>query len=251
MTILTSPTGLMTEQAHCLESGLVHRVRRGTSALSKRASILTGEMKKMRSRIVIALLLGLICLSQHTNAASRATGPSQAQRPAAAPDVDRTIRLEIVVNAPAEKVWRAWTTRAGIKSFFAPDCDIDLRVLGKYDILFAPSASPGLRGAEGNVILAIQEGKMLSFTWDAPPNFPDIRKQRTSVVIRLVSLSENKTKLVFRQTGWGEGDDWTKVHDYFVAAWGEVVLPYLKHSLEVGPIDWKNPPQKLEKAVHA
>ncbi len=201
----------------------------------------------MRIRIAITLLLALTCLCQNIDAATR---PSDA-RPqlAAAKDLDRTIRLEILLNAPAEKVWRAWTTREGIRSFFAPDCNIDLRVLGKYDILFAPSAPPGLRGAEGNLILAIQEGKMLSFTWDAPPNFPDIRKQRTSVVIRLVRLDQNRTKLVFRQTGWGEGEDWNKVHDYFVAAWGEVVLPLLKHSLEVGPIDWKNPPQRLEKAV--
>lgn len=203
----------------------------------------------MKTRIAVTLLLGMTCLGQDINAAAPAPGSWQRQVSATAPDVDRAIKLEIVVNASPEKVWRAWTTREGIKSFFAPDCDIDLRVLGKYDILFAPSAPPGLRGAEGNLILAIQEGKMLSFTWDAPPNFPDIRKQRTSVVIRIVRLDQNRTRLVFRQTGWGEGDDWTRVHDYFVAAWGEVVLPYLKHSLEVGPIDWKNPPQKLERAV--
>lgn len=40
-----------------------------------------------------------------------------------------------------------------------------------------------------------------------------------------------------------------KVYHYFLSAWGEFVLPFLKHSLEAGPIDWNNPPQKLEKAV--
>ncbi|HUE83033.1 MAG TPA: SRPBCC domain-containing protein [Pyrinomonadaceae bacterium] len=162
--------------------------------------------------------------------------------------VDRTIKLEIVVDASVEKVWRAWTTQEGIRSFFAPDCDIDLRVLGKYDILFAPTAPPGLRGAEGNLILAIQEGKMLSFTWDAPPAIPDIRKQRTSVVIRFAQLEPNKTKVSLTQSGWGEGAEWNKAYYYFIQAWGDVVLPFLKYSLEVGPIDWKNPPRQLEKA---
>jgi hypothetical protein len=92
---------------------------------------------------------------------------------------------------------------------------------------------------------------MLSFTWDAPPNFPEIRKQRTSVVVRLVRLDQNKTRLLFSQSGWGEGEDWNKVRDYFVSAWGDVVLPYLKYSLEIGPIDWKNPPQKLKKATRS
>jgi uncharacterized protein YndB with AHSA1/START domain len=203
----------------------------------------------MKTRIAITLLLGLICFNQSTTAGTRNSASRHGRFSADTPDIDRTIKLEIVVNAPAEKVWRAWTTRDGIKSFFAPDCDIDLRVLGKYDILFVPSAPVGKRGAEGNLVLAIQEGKMLSFTWDAPPTFPDIRKQRTSVVIRLMQLEQNKTKVFFTQSGWGEGEQWNKVHDYFVKAWGEIVLPYLKHSLEVGPIDWKNPPEKLEKAV--
>lgn len=202
----------------------------------------------IRIRTTITLLLCLTWLSQGANALARPIGFRSSQVPSAV-DVDRTIKLEIVIKAPAEKVWWAWTTRDGIRSFFAPDCDIDLRVLGKYEIWFAPSAPAGRRGAEGNLILAIQEGKMLSFTWDAPPTFPEIRKQRTSVVIALVRLDQNTTRLVFRQTGWGEGEDWTKVHDYFVSAWGDVVLPYLKHSLEVGPIDWKNPPQVLKKAT--
>jgi len=55
---------------------------------------------------------------------------------------------------------------------------------------------------------------------------------------------------MFTQSGWGEGDEWGKVYDYFIVAWGEAVLPFLKHSLEVGPIDWKNPPRKLVKATH-
>lgn len=202
----------------------------------------------IRIRTTITLLLGLICLAQGTAGLARPT-TSRSSQTASVGDVDRTIKLEIVIKAPAEKVWWAWTTREGIKSFFAPDCNIELRVLGKYEILFAPSAPAGLRGAEGNLVLAIQEGKMLSFTWDAPPSFPEIRKQRTSVVITLVRLDQNTTRLVFRHTGWGQGEDWTKVHDYFVGAWGEVVLPYLKHSLEVGPIDLKNPPKALPKAT--
>jgi uncharacterized protein YndB with AHSA1/START domain len=202
----------------------------------------------IRSRTTITLLLCLIWLGLGTDGLA---GPVafQSSQTSSAGDVDRTIRLEIIIKAPAERVWWAWTTREGIKSFFAPNCDIDLRVLGRYEILFAPSAPAGLRGAEGNLVLAIEEGKMLSFTWDAPPNFPEIRKQRTSVVITLVRLNQNMTRLVFRHTGWGQGEDWTKAHDYFVGAWGDVVLPYLKHSLEVGPIDWKNPPKALPKAT--
>lgn len=187
-------------------------------------------------RLVVAIVAFSVVLSFQSAQTSRAAG-------------ERSIKLEIVVNAPVEKVWHAWTTRAGIQSFFAPDCNIDLRVLGKYEMLFAPQAPAGLRGAEDNLILAIQEGKMLAFTWDAPPKFPDIRKQRTSVVVRFTRLNQNTTKVTLTHSGWGEGEEWDKVYDYFIAAWGDVVLPFLKHSLETAPIDWKNPPQNLAKAT--
>jgi uncharacterized protein YndB with AHSA1/START domain len=192
-------------------------------------------------KLTFAALVSLTCLTL--------TATASQLRSSAEIDADQAIKLEIILDAPVNRVWQAWTTRDGIKSFFAPDCDIDLRVLGKYDILFAPTAPVGLRGAEGNILLAIQEGKMLSFTWDAPPTFPEIRKQRTSVVIRLVPITGNRTKLIFRQTGWGEGEEWKKAHDYFVTAWGDVVLPFLKYSLEVGPINWQNPPSGLRKAI--
>ena len=203
----------------------------------------------MRTRKVSSLVLSVALAFQLAGPPSIMADGRSAKVEAAKPHKDRSIKLEIVVNAAVEKVWQAWTTRDGIRSFFAPGCDIDVRVLGKYDILFAPTAPAGLRGAEDNLILAIQEGKMLSFTWDAPPDFPDIRKQRTSVVLRFAQIDKNKTKLSLTHSGWGEGDDWNKVYAYFIVAWGEVVLPFLKHSLEIGPIDWKNPPQKLEKAT--
>ncbi|MGH9956569.1 MAG: SRPBCC family protein [Pyrinomonadaceae bacterium] len=203
-------------------------------------------MKTRVANLMLVTLMIAASLAQPSTAI--ATSSTRRTAVTARTPSDRAVRFEIVLNAPVERVWDAWTTRDGIKSFFAPDCDIDVRVLGKYNILFDPSAPAGLRGAEGNLILAIQEGKLFSFTWDAPPNFPSIRQQRTSVVIRLAQLGRNKTKLSFTQSGWGEGDEWNKVYDYFVMAWGDVVLPFLKHSLETGPIDWENPPQKLPKA---
>jgi uncharacterized protein YndB with AHSA1/START domain len=203
----------------------------------------------MKTRIANLLLVALMILAPLMQLSFATETRNTQQEPVTAKEqAEKAIKLEIVLNAPVEKVWKAWTTREGIKAFFAPDCDIDLRVLGKYDILFNPGAPVGLRGAENNLILAIQEGKLLSFTWDAPPIFPNIRKQRTSVVIRLTQLDPNKTKLSLTQSGWGDGEEWSKAYDYFLIAWGEVVLPFLKHSLDSGPIDWKNLPRNLTKA---
>lgn len=52
----------------------------------------------------------------------------------------RILTTAFEVNAPIEKAWDAWTTPEGIKTFFAPDCKVDLRVDGAYEIYFFPEA---------------------------------------------------------------------------------------------------------------
>lgn len=161
---------------------------------------------------------------------------------------ERSIDLYIDINAPVEEVWRQWTTSEGIRNFFAPASKLELRPLGSFDIYFAPDLPAGQRGAEGNFFLAIQENEMLTFTWDAPIDWPQIREQRTFVTLRFKRLSPSKTRLTFSQSGWGIGPDWDAVFSYFDAAWSKVVLPNLKYSLEVGPVDRTKSPKGLPPA---
>lgn len=158
-----------------------------------------------------------------------------------AQDVDRVIRGEVVVHATVDAVWDAWTTEEGIKTFFAPDCNVDLRVDGWYEIFFDPDAPPGRKGGEGMRILALQPKKMLSFTWNAPPDLTNVRKQRTHVVIRFQQLANGRTRVNLTHDGWGEGEEWDRAFTYFSRAWNEIVLPRLKRRFAAGPIDWKNP----------
>jgi len=148
--------------------------------------------------------------------------------PAAPQTPERAVTAEVTVNVPVAEVWKAWTTEEGIKSFFAPGCKIDLRVSGAYEMHFAPDAPAGQRGGDGNVILAIQPLKMLSFTWNAPPSLPNVRQQHTSVVLRFKDLGNNTTKITLSETGWGEGEEWDKAFEYFSHAWQDVVFKRLK-----------------------
>src|SRR5215212_1942945 len=83
---------------------------------------------------------------------------------------ERAIDLDVLVPAKVDAVWRAWTTSAGIKTFFAPDARVELAVDGPFEIYINPYAKPGLKGADDMRILAFQEQKMLTFTWNAPPS---------------------------------------------------------------------------------
>lgn len=168
----------------------------------------------------------------------------------AQPQVEKSIRLFIDINSPVDSVWNRWTSPDNIRKFFAPASEVEFKALGKFNIFFTPNKAQGLKGAEDNFFLAIQEKQMLSFTWDAPPNWPEIRKQRTSVVVRFIKTTDTTTQVTLTQSGWGTGNDWDEVYDYFVSAWGGAVLPFLKYSLEIAPINWSDFPNKLPKGVH-
>jgi len=129
---------------------------------------------------------------------------------AAAPE--RMIEKQGVVKAPIADVWKAWTTREGIRSFFAPDANVDLRPGGLYEMYMNPFAEPGMRGADDMRVMAVQEPTMLTFTWNAPPSNPEIRKQRTMVIVRLKSLDDASTEVTIHHLGWGESEKWDEAY---------------------------------------
>ena len=150
---------------------------------------------------------------------------------------ERSIDKEVVVAASVDEVWDAWTTRAGITSFFAPDAKVDPRVGGAFEVYVDPLAAPGMRGADDMRFLALQPKKMLSFDWNAPPHLPAARAQRTFVVVRIEPVAEKQTRVTLHHTGWGDGGEWDKAYAYFDRAWGGV-LGNLKKRFDSGPIDW-------------
>jgi uncharacterized protein YndB with AHSA1/START domain len=195
--------------------------------------------------IIVLIVSGLFALQNRVGAQPLSAAEEALTK-------EKILALYIRINAPLDSVWTRWSTEKGIKKFFAPACYFEPTVLSLFEIYFAPNAPEGQRGAENNRILAIQDKQMISFTWDAPPQWPDIRKHRTIVAIRLYKKNENETLVTLTQTGWGTGADWDAVFDYFSGAWAGFVLPNLKYSLEVRPIDWtdfpKNAPQGLKPA---
>ncbi|MCC7216069.1 MAG: SRPBCC domain-containing protein [Burkholderiales bacterium] len=160
---------------------------------------------------------------------------------------ERAIVKEVVVAATPQQVWDAWTTRAGITSFFAPDARVEAKVGGAFHVYIDPLAEPGLKGADDMRFMALQPPKMLSFDWNAPPSLPEVRKQRTFVVVRIEPVADARTRVTLTHTGWGDGGEWDKAHAYFDRAWGNV-LANLGKRFETGPVDWTEWLDMLRKA---
>jgi uncharacterized protein YndB with AHSA1/START domain len=125
---------------------------------------------------------------------------------------NKQLIFEMNLDSNVEQVYNAWSTEEGIKTFFAPDCEIEVKLYGKYHIHFFPDSEPGSRGAEDELLIAHEPNKMISFRWGFPPSLKDLRQnQKTIVLIRFEEVTQNKTGLIFIQSGWGESVEWQKV----------------------------------------
>jgi uncharacterized protein YndB with AHSA1/START domain len=152
--------------------------------------------------------------------------------------MDKKIYKEIKVSASLGDIWNAFTNVEGIKTFFAPDGKIELKLFGCYEIYFLPPENKGKRGSEGCVVLSFIPERMLSFTWNAPAEYPNVRKERTWVVLEFENSTDKMVLVKLTHLGWKEGKEWDEVFTYFDKAW-DIVLPRLKKRFEEGPIKWE------------
>ncbi len=135
----------------------------------------------------------------------------------------RAVRKDVVVTAPLAEVWRSWTTSEGIKGFLGVNSKIELDIGGAFELYFAGDAPEGQRGGETCKVLSYLPQRMLSFSWNAPPDFGHLRGKHTWVVIEFEELDRGRVKVHLTHLGWGEGESWNKLYDYFDSAWGSLL----------------------------
>jgi uncharacterized protein YndB with AHSA1/START domain len=152
---------------------------------------------------------------------------------------EKQLLKTVQVAASPDQVWRAWTTADGIGTFFAPYARVELRPGGPYEIYFDKEPE-GLRGSEGCRVLSFVPSKMLSFSWGAPPRFPQARRDNAQWVVIFLEASGAGTRVTLVELGWKEGEEGEAVYRYFDRAWS-TVLARLAHSFSAGPVDWNDP----------
>ena len=134
------------------------------------------------------------------------------------------ITVTRVINAPVEEVWKAWTTAAGIESFFAPKAaNVEPVPGGAFELWFGVNHPEGSRGSEGCLVHSVKPMEQLVFEWNAPPQLPAIRKLRTLVYLDFKPLPGNRTELTLRNFGYGDGPEWARSKVYFEKAWPAVL----------------------------
>jgi uncharacterized protein YndB with AHSA1/START domain len=191
----------------------------------------------MKEKLITLIMVGLsIPLAAY---AAKDSVESSAEKSELSP-----VYISRCIDASIEGVWDSWTTAAGIRTFFARDGVVEPHVDGEYSVLFFPENPPGLRGAEGMRIVALEPSKRLVITWNQPPQFATIKDQRALVEYRFRERSDCGTEVQVKHFGWGQGDEWAQAREYFQGAW-ETILDRLEYQYEHGPLDWDNVPDHL------
>lgn len=150
---------------------------------------------------------------------------------AAAADLSaREIVHQRTVALPVDEVWRLWTTSDGMAEWWAEHNHIELRVGGPMELYMLPDAPEGQRGSDDCRVLSFLPRKMLSFTWNAPPDQPYTRPRHTHVVVEFEAHEDDaETTVRLHHLGWpdadweGHPDQWQETYDYFDAAWPRVL----------------------------
>ncbi|MCB9896467.1 MAG: SRPBCC domain-containing protein [Planctomycetes bacterium] len=152
----------------------------------------------------------------------------------------RDVHAEIVVDAAPDAVFDAWTTDAGLATFFSPRPHVDARPGGEFDVFHQPELPVEQRGTVDTRILALDRGSLLSFTWNSPSGF-ETHLEHTVVSLRFTALDDGRTRVRLDDVGFGDDPRWDRAVAYFREAW-PYVLGNLRRRFAEGPIDWTHPP---------
>ncbi len=137
----------------------------------------------------------------------------------ASKDSSVILRHEIIVEAPIEAVWDAFTTTEGLESWMVAHAEIDLRVGGKMLTHYDPNGTLGDENTIENTILSYEPLRMLSIkATKAPASFPykEAIKNMWSVV-RFEPIDARRTRVVCTGMGYGEDEESLKLRSHFEA----------------------------------
>jgi uncharacterized protein YndB with AHSA1/START domain len=183
-------------------------------------------MRLLQSVIPMVLAI-VVALAALPSAAQNTQRPRKASTSSG-----RMVCVEKDINAPVSEVWRAFTTSAGAEEFFAEKANIGLAIRGPYEIEFDDRSD-----TKGLKILSYAPEEMISFQWNAPPEFPEVRNGGTWVVVEMRPIDDHRTYVALSHLGWKYGGEWDQAYAHFQRGWGEL-MDRLSERFTEGLIDW-------------
>jgi uncharacterized protein YndB with AHSA1/START domain len=132
---------------------------------------------------------------------------------------ERVLRIETIVPASVEDVWKAWTTPQELSRWIAPVVALDLKIGGAISTNYDEKATIGNAGTIQLPIINYLEKEIITLKVNLNESFPkSVRDEDRNLqeIVQIVNLGNGKTKIVSSMVGWGTGKDWDKTYDFFV-----------------------------------
>ncbi len=132
---------------------------------------------------------------------------------------ERILVQEVVVEAPLERVWAAYTTSDGWSAWASPVARIDLRVGGTIETHYDPKAAIGDPGTNTLRIVNYVPHRLLTLKADLSDNWPEVLKQdgeHLANVILFEGLSPNRTKIESYGVGYGNSPEYDELMQFFI-----------------------------------
>jgi uncharacterized protein YndB with AHSA1/START domain len=132
---------------------------------------------------------------------------------------DRTIECEVLIDAPAEVVWRTITEPDQITKWFADRVQLDLQSGGAGTLVFQGHACTAEATTAPLVVVAVDPPRRFSFRWSHPGG--EVPGPGNSVLVEfsLTAQGDDRTRLRVVETGldgisWPEDEKARYVDDH-------------------------------------
>lgn len=147
---------------------------------------------------------------------------------------DLILLQEVVVEAPVEEVWNAYTTEEGWRSWASPVVEIDLRAGGTIRTHYGADAKIGDPGTNTLHILNYVPLRLLTLQAEVEDRWPEVMKQDAGNLMNVIifeSPTPAQTRILSYGVGYRDSEAYTELMNFFIPA-NEGLFKVLKSSLE-------------------
>ena len=157
---------------------------------------------------------------------------------------ERVLRIETVVPASTENVWKAWTAPQELSKWIAPVVAIDLKIGGTISTNYDQKATIGDPGTIRLPIINYIENQLITLKVNLNEKFPKSARDEDhnlQEIVQIVDLGDGKTKVVSSMVGWGAGKDWDQTYDFFARGNEWTYRQLAKYLSSLAPVSMAEP----------
>lgn len=150
------------------------------------------------------------------------------------PSGELMLRQEIVINAPIDSVWNAYSTAEGWQGWVTPVVEMNFKINGTIKSHYDTTATIGDKGTIVNHILNYIPYKLITLQAELNENFPEFmigEEKNLYSIHEFEKLNNEQTRVTIYGLGYKNEPQWIDLLHFFIQA-NEYSLKKLKSFLE-------------------